>query len=88
MNYKNHIITSDISIKETMIRMDGLGVDAVLFIQDDQKKLQGVVTDGDIRRGLLNGAILEDPIVKICNRNPEYVVFGEQNIKKLKEQRE
>ena len=37
MNYKNHIITSDISIKETMIRMDGLGVDAVLFIQDDKK---------------------------------------------------
>lgn len=88
MNYKNHIITSGISIKETMIRMDGLGVDAVLFIQDDQKKLQGVVTDGDIRRGLLNGAILEDPIVKICNRKPEYVVIGEQNIKKLKEQRE
>lgn len=88
MNWEKHIIDSTKSIKESMICLDKLGLDAIMFVQDEQKKLVGSITDGDIRRGLLNGAILKDPVIKICNNQPEYVVYGEQYVIKLKEQRE
>ena len=41
----------------------------VIFIVDDKKKLIGVLTDGDIRRALLNGKSLESSITKIVNKN-------------------
>ena len=34
-----------------------------------QEKLVGIVTDGDIRRALLNGALLSDSVEKIINKN-------------------
>ena len=36
---------------------------------DDEGRLEGVATDGDIRRGLLDGATLESPISRVMNRN-------------------
>ncbi|TOB47696.1 CBS domain-containing protein, partial [Vibrio parahaemolyticus] len=34
------------------------------------KKLLGMITDGDIRRGLLNDLMLTDPVAKVMNSNP------------------
>ena len=36
---------------------------------DDQKRLLGTLTDGDIRRGLLNGFSLDSPVELLMNRN-------------------
>ena len=59
---------SDFSIKQVMrvIDQNGLGT---AFIVNKQGKFVGLVTDGDIRRALLKGVSLEDPISKIMNRN-------------------
>lgn len=40
---------------------------------------QGLVTDGDIRRGMLKGATIETPISKILNTNP--VVLNRNDFK-------
>lgn len=42
----------------------------VALVVDNDSKLLGVVTDGDIRRGLLNGLVLTDSVVKVMNPNP------------------
>ena len=60
------------SIKETM------------RIIDKNKRLIGVVTDGDIRRGILKGMGIDDPINKIMNKNP-IAIYEYWNDKKLKE---
>ena len=41
----------------------------ILFIVDENKKLAGTVTDGDIRRAILNGKELSDPIHIAMNKN-------------------
>lgn len=37
---------------------------------DGERKLVGVVTDGDVRRALLRGAAMDDPIDLVLQRNP------------------
>jgi len=49
----------------------------IAFITDDQRKLCGVVTDGDIRRAILNGIdINETPEEQIMNKNPLAIKSG------------
>jgi dTDP-glucose pyrophosphorylase len=38
------------------------------LVVDEHSKLLGIVSDGDIRRGLLSGKGLDDPVVDIMNR--------------------
>lgn len=40
------------------------------LVTDEQGRLLGVVTDGDIRRGLLAGAGMQDPVERIMFRTP------------------
>ncbi|MHA7129403.1 nucleotidyltransferase family protein [Algoriphagus namhaensis] len=42
----------------------------VVFVIDGQGVLSGSVSDGDIRRGILNGSQLEDPISQVMNKSP------------------
>tara|TARA_B100001057_G_C22853551_1_gene951900 strand:- start:494 stop:1525 length:1032 start_codon:yes stop_codon:yes gene_type:complete len=41
-----------------------------LAIINEQHKLVGTITDGDIRRGFLNGVSIDDQASKIMNQNP------------------
>src|SRR3989338_6323582 len=42
----------------------------IVLVVDDQKKLIGSVTDGDIRKALVKGASMDDSIEKIMIRDP------------------
>ena len=55
INFNKHLINKNSSIKDALIQLDVLAKDAILFVIDDLGKLQGSLTDGDIRKGLLNG---------------------------------
>jgi len=45
----------------------------IIFVLDDNDKLVGSVTDGDIRRAILKGVSLDDSIDKAMQRNFKYV---------------
>ncbi len=47
------------------------------FIVDDEKKLCGIMTDGDIRRALLTGEDLQQKVGKIVSINITYAKKGE-----------
>lgn len=48
----------------------------VALVVDDEQYLIGVVTDGDIRRGLLKNFSLEEPVSLVMNTNPMTARFG------------
>lgn len=56
-----------------------------IFIIDEEKKLLGSVTDGDIRRGLLNGLSLSDTVNKFMNKGSKYFLLGEENFQKVEQ---
>ena len=48
-------------------------------------QLIGSLTDGDIRRGLLNGFGIDDLVVKFMNTSPKHLLDGENNFERVKE---
>ena len=42
----------------------------VVVVVDGEERLLGTVTDGDVRRGLLRGVSLDDPVEKVMNEDP------------------
>jgi dTDP-glucose pyrophosphorylase/CBS domain-containing protein len=65
----NNILSSDSSIRNALEKLTLLGETLTLFIVDTNSILIGVVTDGDIRRGLIKGCQLDEVVVKIMNKN-------------------
>lgn len=42
----------------------------IALVADEQQRLLGTVTDGDIRRAILNGLALENPVSQVMNPHP------------------
>lgn len=82
-HFEKYLVTEDYSIKQALIRLDELAADATIFIIDSEGNLKGSVTDGDIRRGLINGAQPDDNIMGIINRTPKFIRKGENALSKL-----
>jgi dTDP-glucose pyrophosphorylase len=83
INWRNHIVVENVTIREAMIRLDNLGiVNSDVFVTDENERLLGSVSDGDIRRALIKGAEMSDPIVLAMNANCIYSI-GELPDKKI-----
>ena len=66
---KNNLILSNISIIEAMKKLDAIE-EKCLVVVDEKNKLLGTVTDGDIRRSILNGNNFSKSINDTFNKNP------------------
>ncbi len=86
--FKKHLILAGSTIKQAIGVLNELSQDAIIFVVDKNEKLIGSLTDGDVRRGLLNNFTLDTLIDNIIQPNPRYVRKGEYDIKKIIEYRE
>ncbi|HZG59688.1 MAG TPA: nucleotidyltransferase family protein [Anoxybacillus sp.] len=68
-NWKELLVSPSTSIIETMKNIDQTAAQIALVVDDDFRLL-GTVTDGDIRRGILRGISLDDQVSKVMNKNP------------------
>lgn len=84
MNYEKLLISSEISVKESIKIMDDTA-HKILIIINDCKEVKGVVTDGDVRRFILKNGNLDESVFCIANKNP--IIFKEgydqKELKKL-----
>lgn len=87
-HYREHLLPSGSSIKQALVRLDELAKDAILFIVNDHDKLIGSLTDGDVRRGLIQGVSIENSVDSIIQQSPRFLRKGEYDIKKVIEYRE
>ena len=67
---KNYCIKAELTIREAMQAIDDADP-KIVFIVDDNKLIASL-TDGDIRRFLLNGGSLTDLAIEASNRSPKY----------------
>lgn len=68
-NWENALLEESASIKEALAVIDREALRVALIV-NKKRELKGVVTDGDIRRGLIAGVSLEDKVFKIANKSP------------------
>jgi dTDP-glucose pyrophosphorylase len=87
-NYRRHLIISGSLIKQALVQLDELSKDAILFVVDNNQKLIGSLTDGDIRRGLIKGISIENKIDDIIQENPRVIKKGDSDIGKVIEFRD
>jgi dTDP-glucose pyrophosphorylase len=76
INWRNTLLRPASTISEA-IRVLEASVDKIVLVVDDSDRLLGTITDGDIRRGLLNGRLMGDQITTVMNENPKVVFLGE-----------
>ncbi len=85
---KDHIIPLSTKIKEALIRLNDLNLDNILFVVDSNNKLVGSLTDGDIRRALIKGIEIESSVEKVIQKEPKYIIKGQDNLNKIIELRQ
>ncbi len=66
---ENLFVAHDANIRTALEKLNGNSSQIVCVI-DENQRLIGLITDGDLRRGLLKGMILEDSIISLMNANP------------------
>lgn len=64
------------TIREALLKIDSAGTQIALVV-DLQRRLLGTLSDGDIRRGLLKGLSLSEPVEKCMYQTPTTVRAGE-----------
>ena len=65
---RRHIISEDSNVRDALRAINALsGESMTLFATDSEGRPGGAVTDGDIRRALIAGANLDDPVRKVMH---------------------
>lgn len=68
INWKQAVIPQAATVRDAVEALDRSATQIAL-VTDESGRLEGVITDGDIRRGLLAGKTLESPASEIMERN-------------------
>jgi dTDP-glucose pyrophosphorylase len=68
-HWKEILVLSDASIRDAIQLLDKSALQIVLVV-NERHRLLGTVTDGDVRRGILKGLSLSDPVQAIMNPTP------------------
>ncbi len=75
MSFSSFLIPADFAVKQAMRQLES-SAGKILFVVDKHQKLIGSVTDGDIRRWILNKGDLDHSIDQVCNLSPFTVTPG------------
>ena len=66
-----NIILETYTLKEALEQLDHVLVKVLFIVKNG--RLKAALTDGDVRRAILNGASLKTSVMKIANYAPIYV---------------
>jgi len=87
-SFDKHIFHTHEDIRSALIKLNDLAADNILFVVDDNKKLIGSFTDGDLRRGFIKGLGFDDNILEFVNKSPIFLTENQYSIDLLKKYRE
>ena len=82
--WRKAILQDNAILQDAIINLDKVAIKIVLVV-NDEGVLQGTISDGDIRRGLLRGLNLNSTIESIIHHNPLVVTeeIGREDVRKL-----
>lgn len=83
-NWRDTVVKPDADIRDTLRALDK-GAQKIALVCDDSDRLLAVVSDGDIRRGLLAELHMDDPVSGVANTTPRTAQQGitRKNIKEI-----
>tara|TARA_B110000967_G_scaffold31477_1_gene29858 strand:+ start:143 stop:1183 length:1041 start_codon:yes stop_codon:yes gene_type:complete len=87
MEIINCTINQESSVLDVLKMIDKLPSLQTVFVFDAEKKIIGTITDGDIRRGFINGLSLEGLVQDFMNKDFSFLLDGDDNFNKLNDYR-
>ena len=76
-----YIIQQQDSIKDALVALNKISSDTLsLLVVDEEQKMVGTLTDGDIRRGLISGAELSDSVSTIMHKDFKFILESEYDV--------
>lgn len=82
---RKYIIIESANIKDALIAINNITHDGEsLIVVNSDQQMVGSLTDGDIRRGLIAGAELADPVGNIMHRDFKFIKEEEYDVAHLK----
>lgn len=75
-SWESVLIPPDMILREAIARIDAASTQMALVVDAD-RRLLGTLSDGDVRRGLLSGMALTDPVERCMFRSPTTARVGE-----------
>lgn len=88
MDLNKYLVDIDAPLLEVLKKIDALHTSQTVFVINKEGSIIATVTDGDIRRGLIKGYKIEDPLQKFMFRDFSFLQEGTNNFNKLKEFRD
>ncbi|NQU17113.1 MAG: NTP transferase domain-containing protein [Candidatus Saganbacteria bacterium] len=81
---ESFLVNKKTTIKQAMKQMTEIGQKS-LFVVDQKRRLLGSLSDGDVRKWIINGGSIREKITRIYNKKPRYAKknFELEDIKKL-----
>src|SRR5689334_20618056 len=87
--FSQHIISISANARQALQQLNDLTEfeSRTLFVVDENGKLEGSITDGDIRRGLLAGMEISDKVSRYMNTGSKYFTEDTMKPEKIKQYR-
>lgn len=80
-----HIINKAVSLHKALTKLNDLRSSSMtLFVVDDENRMVGTLTDGDIRRAIVAGALLTSPVEEAMHKKFE-ALYDRKDINRVKE---
>lgn len=80
-----YIIQGNATVREALIALNNLSHDVLtLIIVNDDNQMIGALTDGDVRRKLIEGCSIHDPVCKVMSKNFHFVELGHIEIETVR----
>lgn len=83
-----HLIAEDATVREALLQLDKLALDSVLFLTNSAGSMVGTVTDGDVRRYLLQGGEVGDEVLPVSHKAFKFLRHTKIDLAQLQEYRE
>lgn len=85
MSIVDYCINQELSLKAALIRLESLrNMSLTLFVVDENNRMIGTLTDGDIRRALIRGVELADCVKEVMNNDYSYIFMDNIDVRVIK----
>ncbi len=86
--FSKYTIRHNENVRQALKKLNEIPDILTLFVLNEKHQVIGTLTDGDIRRGIINGLNVDENVEKFYYKNFRYLKSGKNNFDKIKELRE
>ncbi len=80
---EKHTINYGLSVRDALIKLDEIAPSSILFVVDEESKLLGSLTDGDLRRGFIKGLGFDNKLLDFVQPSPVSIKQNEYDLNQL-----